>query len=146
MPDKERAVKELLDAEAADLRDHFHELLAAAERITDYDPDAGAAAAEAEEDEYGVALDLDDDDDDAGPGAQLTSECQSCDSVRLRADWLCWLYDIGLAVGAQLWCFLSAVSGSAAMWQARWLHHVVLHMCTTHEPRAAQARTPASTP
>ena len=83
VPDKERAVKELLDAEAGDLRDHFHELLAAAERITDYDPDAGAAAAEVEEDEYGVALDLDDDDDDAGPGAQRYFACHKCACVRI---------------------------------------------------------------
>jgi hypothetical protein len=70
VPEKEKEVKELLDAEAGDMSEHFHELVAIAQQINDFEPEAeGGEGGGEEEDEYGVAVDLDDDEDEGGPGA-----------------------------------------------------------------------------
>ena len=71
-PDKEKEVRELLDASAADMADTFHELLAVSEQITDYEPESEPGMQGDVEDEYGVAVDLDEDDEDAGPGTNGT--------------------------------------------------------------------------
>jgi hypothetical protein len=72
VPQKEKAVCELLGADADDIAEHFHEFIDIAKRITDWQP-ANELDVENEEDEYGVAVDLEADEDEMdGEGALLS--------------------------------------------------------------------------
>jgi hypothetical protein len=60
--DKEQEVKDMLDCDEQDLKDHFHEFVDLSTRITDWEleGDVGDGGAN---DDMGVAVDFDDDDD-----------------------------------------------------------------------------------
>jgi hypothetical protein len=71
VPEKSKAVCELLGVDADDMSEQFHDFLDIAKRITDWQP---ADEAGNEEDEYGVAVDLEaDEDENDGEGACSTS-------------------------------------------------------------------------
>ena len=101
MPDKEKEVKELLNADGDDMAAHFHEAVAAAERITDFDPAAaegGAGDGGDDEEEVGVAVDFDDEDEEEGgpgvlrgfsSGTVCTCVCGNINLTRRRRVWLC---------------------------------------------------------
>lgn len=68
--DKEHEVKELLDCDVQDLKDHFHEFIDLGIRITDWEVEGEGGEAGANDD-MGVAVDFDDDDEnDAQNGVQ----------------------------------------------------------------------------
>ena len=77
--EKEGEIKVFLDADAAELSDVFHDMVALAERITDFElDDEGGGGGGAADDEAGVAIDLDDDDPDDGPGVCPPSTPTPC--------------------------------------------------------------------
>ena len=63
--EKESVVKELLDCDQQDLKDHFHEFVDLSTRITDWEVE-GEGGDGGANDDMGVAVDFDDDDENDG--------------------------------------------------------------------------------
>jgi hypothetical protein len=74
--DKEQKIRSLIEADKQELKEHFHELVAVAERITDFETVVEGDGADAGN-KYGVAIDFDEDDDEAGPGSPLNCTMHS---------------------------------------------------------------------